>query len=208
MKVYMSNYPKGKITTFNWFKKYIMWSHPDKVWYDVDETEYTKRDRIVEKLMNFVDDVLLVPVNFVLSRWRDEQKIKVRIDPWDTWSLDHTLAHIIHPALIQLRDTNHGAGYVDDEDVPEFLRRDAADPQTEEEKANGRSDSLHFKRWEWVMNEMIFAFEKIKEGDWDYKLYTEEGGWTDEAFAKRDEIQKRISHGLKLFGKYYQGLWD
>ena len=38
-----------------------------------------------------------------------EQKKSIRIDPWDTWSMDHTLAEIIHPMLKQLRKTAHGA---------------------------------------------------------------------------------------------------
>ncbi len=36
------------------------------------------------------------------------QKIEVRIDKQDTWNMDTTLAYIIHPMLIQLKDTTHG----------------------------------------------------------------------------------------------------
>ena len=38
----------------------------------------------------------------------DHRKIDVRIDKFDTWSLDHTLANIILPALLQLKATKHG----------------------------------------------------------------------------------------------------
>ena len=47
-----------------------------------------------------------------LCHWfydKQEQKVKVRIDKYDTWSMDHTLAHIILPMLKQLRDTKHGS---------------------------------------------------------------------------------------------------
>jgi hypothetical protein len=50
----------------------------------------------------------------------------VKIDRWDTWSMDSTLAQIVLPMLRQLQDTKHGAPFVDDDDVPEHLRSTAA----------------------------------------------------------------------------------
>ena len=47
------------------------------------------------------------------------------------------------------------------------------------------------------MSEMIFAFE-TKTG-----ILQEDG-----FYAKSPEYQKRISNGFRLFGKYYEGLWD
>ncbi len=38
----------------------------------------------------------------------NRRKINVEIDYYDTWSLDHTLAMIIYPALLQLKATKHG----------------------------------------------------------------------------------------------------
>jgi hypothetical protein len=38
---------------------------------------------------------------------------------------------------------------------------------------------------------MLFAFES-KRDDWDYDM----------------AYQARISNGFRLFGKYYEGLWD
>jgi hypothetical protein len=61
-----------------------------------------------------------------------EQKKSIRIDPWDTWSMDHTLADIILPMLKQLRKTQHGAPCTDDEDVPEHLRSTKAKPKKNE----------------------------------------------------------------------------
>ena len=47
------------------------------------------------------------------------------------------------------------------------------------------------------MGEMIFAFEAIATG-------------LDQDFANPDidAIGKRVENGLRLFGKYYQSLWD
>ena len=117
-----------------------------------------------------------------------EQKISVKIDPWDTWSMDVTLAHIIVPMLKQLKETKHGAPHVDDEDVPEHLRKSAA-PPTEND---WDTDDNYFKRWDWVMDEMIFAFESKQNCTWTEKYVN----------------QVRIINGLRLFGKYYEGLWD
>ena len=153
-----------------------------------------------------------------------EQKISVRIDKWDTWSMDHTLAHIVTPMLKQLRDTKHGAPYTDDADVPEELRKSAA-PPTEHE---WDTDDNHFKRWDWILDEMIFAFES-KLTDWDEQFwkvkpeldfteYPEDEGqmtkpvrWKVEGdcdWEARDVYQARITNGFRLFGKYYEHLWD
>ena len=36
------------------------------------------------------------------------KKSKIQIDKFDVWSLDHTLAEIILPCLLQLKDVKHG----------------------------------------------------------------------------------------------------
>ena len=52
--------------------------------------------------------------------WIDSKKkrtIKIHIDEWDTWNMDHTLSLIIVPMLKQLKETKHGAPGVDDDDA-------------------------------------------------------------------------------------------
>ena len=53
---------------------------------------------------------------------KNEQKVSVRIDNFDTWGMDHTLAYIILPMLKQLKETKQGSPYVYPEDVPTELR--------------------------------------------------------------------------------------
>jgi hypothetical protein len=151
-----------------------------------------------------------------------QQKVYVRIDRWDTFSADHTLAHIILPLLKQLKDQKHGSPHVDDDDVPDHLRRTAAPPMKNEWDV----DDNHHARWDWVMDEMIFSFESKLDDSWEDKFHT---GKIDFAFKKlengmselirgpeddsavdwegKKEYQKRISNGFRLFGKYYEGLW-
>lgn len=78
----------------------------------------------------------------------------IKIEPWDTWSLDVTLAHIIVPALKQLRDRSYSFALVDDEDVPEEIRSNL----TEEEKSQGVTTDNCEKKWNWVLkqNDTIF----------------------------------------------------
>ena len=88
---------------------------------------------------------------------KGNQKISIRIDPWDTWSMDRTLALLIHPMLKQLLKTTHGAPCTDDEDVPEHLRSTNAKPKKEEWDV----DEFHFKRWDWILKEMIWVFGEL-----------------------------------------------
>ena len=153
-----------------------------------------------------------------------EQKVNVQIDKWDTWNMDATLAHIIVPMLKQLKETKHGAPDVSDEDVPAELKRSAVAPI----KKPWDTDDNYFKRRDWVIDEMIFAFES-KLIDWedqfwkrpaelDLTTYPEDAGkdliplrWKDEGVCDWDgmrEYETRIQNGFLLFGKYYNGLWD
>lgn len=150
-----------------------------------------------------------------------KQKINVQIDAWDTWSMDVTLAHIVVPMLKQLKATQHGAPAVDMEDVPNELR-------SQEILDTDKVDAAYFKRWEYVLDEMIFAFES-KLIDWEEQFwktkpelnmteYLQDIGkyetplrWKVEGecdWGALKAYQERITNGFRLFGKYYEGLWD
>lgn len=174
----------------------------------------TKFEHFLEKLEDGLQWLYNSTINRIIDNRRG-QKIKVRIDKWDTWSMDDTLSHIIAPMLKQLNDTKHGSPFVDDEDVPEELRSTSAPPKKDEYDL----DDNHFKRWDWVLDEMIWAFEqKNRDGGWEGDYYgpyiKREGGgilggsfeWTDDEGRKKH--QERMSNGFRLFGKYYENLWD
>ena len=104
-----------------------------------------------------------------------KRKIKIHIDRWDTWSMDHTLGLIVLPMLKQLRDTKHGSPLVDAEDVPEELRMTGYDDVSsqfrlkfeDDEQFQKDSWEITHRRWEWVLNEMIFAFEHLIDDSWE-----------------------------------------
>jgi hypothetical protein len=143
------------------------------------------------------------------------RQIEINIDGYDTWSMDHTLALIIVPMLKQLKATKHGAPLVDDEYVPEHLRSTAAPPTENEWDV----DDNHFKRWDYVLDEMIWAMEQIVAHDneglfFDHSEVNEEADLMEQiAQIKCDHegLQKhhdRIANGTKLFGIFFQSLWD
>ena len=143
------------------------------------------------------------------------RQVYVRIDKYDTWSMDHTLSFIILPMLKQLKATKHGAPFVDDEDVPDNLKSTNAEPKEED----WDTDSNHFLRWDWVLDEMIWAFEQQVSDDGEQQFYdmgTKVAGETLEDSWRRMKVddvglkkwQARKANAFRLFGKYYEALWD
>ena len=161
------------------------------------------------------------------------RKIHIEIEPFDTWNADHTIALIVHPLLIQLKRTKHGAPCVDDADVPEELRSTSAPPKENE----WDTDDNHFKRFDYILDSMIFSFGKIIEDDWkaefhsgthdiEWKPVDAKGNSVPEKDAELFEMTKgpkdtavfdvegyramneKIDNGLRLFGRYMRKLWD
>lgn len=171
--------------------------------------EWSVEQSAFEDFIERVDDSIQSVYNVFNRAWFDRRRktIQVRIDPWDTWSMDDTLAHIILPMLRQLKDTKQGAPGVDNDDVPEGLHSVIHEDEV---------DDLWFARWDYVLNEMIWAFEQ-KTTDWEIQFF---GAWKEvkgETLGGHFESvdmeglkahQARMTNGFKLFGKYYEGLWD
>ena len=236
MKVYIGPYK-------NWFGPYQLaelicfWAKKEK-----DEYGFPKKPDWVHNFGEWLAHGSVEPEPKVgdIYKWRDRPRtwlykflswieskrkrtIYVRIDRWDTWSMDHTLAYIVAPMLKQLRNTTHGSPNVDDEDVPEELRSTSAPPKENEYD----TDANHHARWDWVMGEMIFAFESKLDDSWEEQF---ESGVSDLQWKKlengmsqmidgpnhtkkydcegRQKYEDRIKNGFRLFGKYYQNLWD
>jgi len=145
-----------------------------------------------------------------------ERKISVKIDKWDSWNADHSLALIAAPLLVQLKETKHGSPNVDDTDVPEHLRSTAAPTKVNEWDTD---DNWH-PRWDYVMNEMIYAMQEIanyKEGSnifWDHSEVDESTDVMQQIRATKvddeglEAYNNRVQKGCELFGKYFQALWD
>ena len=193
MKIKISNYPSRLICNIHsnhMNKKYGYVDWPDNQDYE---------DHVLEAIDDGIQSVYNV-FNWIWFDRRTGQKQTIHIDRWDTWSMDHTLAPIILPMLIQLKKEKHGAPNVDSEDVPKNLRVSSQDYHRY--KRTGETDPKFFERWDWVMDEMIYAFDcKANEDD----VYMRFDIKDKDAMNKE---QERISNGFRLFGKYYEALWD
>jgi hypothetical protein len=124
---------------------------------------------------------------------------EVQIDPWDTYSLDYSLALIIHPALVAFRANLHG----------------------------WPSEFESCEDWEKCLDKMIFAFEALASDTWEDQYYLGDIDWVriplpdgsvevseghNSTFTiDREGLEAhsaRINEGLELFGKHFRNLWD
>lgn len=163
------------------------------------------------------------------------RKVSIRIDRHDTYSMDHTLALIILPMLVQLRNTKHGIPH-------EFAEVGGEDYNSQEsfdfyKESQNESFSKGCDRWDEVLDKMIWSFEQIIDDDYDSKYHHGEvefewkeldekihnpitgkdetaheminknkNHWYD--YIGHKEHETRIQEGLDLFGKYFRNLWD
>ena len=218
MKIYLSKPRYHWLSPYTICEKVCFWRE-----IDYDEPWVERTNKILEPVMVAIRkflDFVHPEINYV------------KIDYWDTWSMDHTLSPIILPMLKQLKATKHGYGMIDDEDVPEELRSTNAPPHSEYEW-DGNAE----KRYEYVLDEMIFAFEHLVDDSWEdaYRSGEIDHKWIP-VDAHGNEVPKgehkymqmaqgpnhtyvcdyegikkvndRIDEGLKLFGKYFRTLWD
>jgi hypothetical protein len=212
MKIYTSKYRNHWLSPYVILKKVLFWVDEDEIYNLKDDPNNPYE--IWVKILNPVCTGIQKVLDFI-----HPQIQYVKIDYWDTWSMDHTLADIILPMLKQLQETKNGAPYTDDEDVPEYLRSHMAQPKENE----WDTDSLHFMRWDWILAEMIWAFEQKVDDESDAKFFDrsecddEKFPWNDDGqyvskvkYDKEghEKWQNRKRNGFRLFGKYYENLWD
>jgi hypothetical protein len=208
MKVYVSNYRNHWLSPYTILERVLFWKDWDNISYD---------EPWVEKWSNRLEPLCLA-LQWVRERIHPRFEY-VKIDPWDTWSMDSTLAVIVLPMLKQLQETKHGAPFVDDEDVPKELKSTSASPKQNE----WDTDDNHFRRWDYVLDEMIWAFEQKVRDDDETEFFDHSECGTIKDFVKdtneylsKSKVdwdglkrhQERKQNGFRLFGKYYQNLWD
>ena len=178
MRVYLGPFRHG-ITG-----KHLLWRlrwfgiSPEKI-HDIDHWLSSTRFGVVRR--------------WITAKTKRERTVRIKIHEWDTWDVAHTLAHIVVPLLIQFRDGPFGPS----NDCPQTWKHDAPD-----EFRDGGSDGganaegefdFHLERWEWIVDEMIWALTRVRDGDMD--------PYDDVARARKDR-------GLRLFGKYFTAIWE
>jgi len=209
MKVYLDKYRDHWTSPYKICETICFWRE-----IDYDEPWVKRANKVLGPIMclwqSFLDTVH-PPINYV------------KIDHYDVWSMDSTLSPIILPMLKELKRVKHGAPFVDDEDVPPKLRarrtvyKGNADPALHQ--INDDVDKKFFKRFDYILDEMIWTFEQLCMDDHEAQFYdhTESRKETDLMKSVRkikvDRVglkkhNDRIDNGLRLFGKYFRALWD
>ena len=130
-------------------------------------------------------------IDKIATFWYDvyssKRKVKIRVDKYDTYNFDNTLATIILPCLKQYRSNSFSIFIADKGDAPCTYYND------------------DFKRWEWIVDQMIYSFNEIANNpDGDFNFWTEDGH--DKNGYECYRI--RVDNGLRLFGRYYRNLWE
>ena len=145
----------------------------------------------------------------------EDRKVEIQIDPWDSYNADHTLALIALPLIKQLKETKHGSALVDDADVPEEIRSTSAAPKENE----WDTDEFVHARWEWVLDEILFALQAHADYESESKFYDHSDvNEEDELMVQVRSIkidregleahQERVQNGFRLLGLYWTNLWD
>ena len=230
MKVKMGPY-KNYIGPYQIAQKIFFWTE-NKYWYKDDSDQWPEW---VEHFGDFLaygkypalgDEPKTLLYKLLL--WIDARRkrsISIKIDNYDTWDLNTTMCMILHPSLIQLKETNHGCAQVEESDVPKEFHWSHLEPESEWNHSEEQFQQK-LKAWDWVMDEMIFAcWSEIN--DWESEYYRDseytteetEDGYTRMIFPEktvaeellsleRAIIEKRISNGFRLMGLYWRSLWD
>lgn len=204
MKIYIGKY-LNYFGPFQIAEKLLFWLDKD------DDRVF----RLGERLAGGESDSLLNR----FCQWiynRRQRTIYIKIDQYDTWSMDATLALIIAPMLRQLKETKHSCARVDDEDVPDALKSTSAPPV----KNAWDIDANWEARWNYVLSEMIWAFEQHDcRVDTERQFYDHSD--VDENASLNEQVKQvkfdrtgfeswhaRKQNGFRLFGKYFTNLWS
>lgn len=180
-------------------EQYPEWVHDFGNWLALNKQG---KDSSITKLLNWIAQ-------------KRKRNIQVKIHHYDTWSMDNTLSHIILPMLQQLKATKHGSPQVEDFDTPQHLWSTNAKPKENPYDV----DEYWHQRWEYVLNEMIWAFQQELDEGAEDQFYTYPDPKLVESLADQihniqvdqeglNKWQHRKQNGFRLFGKYYESLWD
>ena len=211
MKIYISNYPSHWVSPYIILEKFFYWRKD----YDAYEKKPPQWLQTLCEWNTKVLDKIHPRIEYI------------KIDPWDTWNTPETLGTIILPMLKQIREGKYGSPFVDDCYVPDELKSMNA-PRCENE---WDTDDNFFKRWEYVLDEIIWSFEQLNiEWEDQYK-----SGVSDTVWVESDEVYEgdtcyemkqgpnhtmiydwegmkkhgdRIQNGFTLFGLFYRNLWE
>jgi hypothetical protein len=149
--------------------------------------------------------------------------------------MDHTLALIILPMLVQLKDTKHGIpGNFVQVGGEDYEMQDSFDFYKESHQESWEEGS---KKWDEILDKMIWSFQQVIDDEWEAQYHHGKANYSWEEtepllnpltgkteamyqmvdqnpdehwidFAGINEHRDRMQEGINLFAKYYFNLWD
>lgn len=163
------------------------------------------------------------------NEWRPtepfERDIRINIDDYDVWDMYTTLARIIHPMLVRLKEIKGGHPCMQEmvETAP---------------CASGQECNC-WEEWNTVLDKMIWSFKQMIDDTEEEQYYSGDIVYEDKMIPKNDagevvpeeevvwweavrspdhtfkvdyeglkKHHERIQEGLDLFSKHYMDLWD
>lgn len=191
MKIYISNYI-DKCPSYTWTKRDLAFAILPKGLRNsanLDKLEaLLGKTPCLEGALRFVYNFPYKIYNFIYNKLPrrigsikvGEQVSVVKVDKWDLYSLDVTLAKIIAATLLEFKECVGVPKPVEQEDVPDKYK-------------NMEDKKTKLMAWRWVLDEMIYAFTFIAD------RYESDG--------LKEVNNDRVKNGLRLFGKYFRCLW-
>lgn len=128
-------------------------------------------DKVIDKIDNYLQGFY----NF-LARF-SKPKCKIEVSGSDVMNADMTMALLIVSVMRKLKEEHYTVGNIEDDDAP-----------------SGMDFS---ERYNWVIDEIIWAFEYSYNG-LVYKAKTKE---------ERKANYERAKNGRQLFAKYFETFW-
>lgn len=164
-----------------------------------------------------------------------KRKTHIQIDPSDVWNMNHTLAKIIYPMLLRLKETKQG--------IPHDFAITGGEEYSDQEcfefyESNTELFNKKVQEWDVVLDKMIWSFKQLIEDNTIEKYMHGEPkfDWVESDKTVLNPITKkvektyqmvdknpdehwydvdghtlheeRIQEGLELFGKHFKSLWD
>lgn len=234
MKVYISKYRNHWISPYTILEKVCFWEKDKDVFYNLED----KPDHKYEKWVNRLEPICIGIRKFLDFVHPCIEYIKIDAqDTWSMDSTLAPIILPMLKQLKETKHGSHFVDLQDVPEELRYFTYDDYEAQScfdwyhEHKVEDGKCD-IH-ARWDWCLSEMIWAFEQLCDEDHDSQFHTgvrdlksvacawdengkptlftfEEGPnhtakFDVEGYEKHNE---RINNGLRLFGKYYRGLWD
>jgi len=164
------------------------------------------------------------------------KKVDIHIDKYDSWNAAHTMAYVILPILLQLRNTSSSIPA----EFADIKNEDYSGQYTFDFYKADHSAAFDkcIENWNKTLDKMIWSFQQLvvdeyeqlyhhgqpkfswkdtnqttynpitKKHEETYEMVDDNPGehWYDVAGHKLHE--QKMKEGFELFGKYFTHLWD